>query len=148
MAYDPAIYEAARRNLLANFSQQAAMNAYERYLAQTRGMRPIEAAREQAFGPTATGGLGEVPKLTSSYARRGLYGRGVRSGLYNQALNEYARQRQRQLGYAQQDLEQLLRGYDLRAAGAQSEYERGLADIEREKARQIREDAQALLNFR
>jgi len=148
MAYDPAIYEATRRNLLAAFSQQAAMNAYERFLAQSRAERPIQMARERAFGPTATGGLGEVPKLTSSYARRGLYGQGVRSGVYNQALNEYARQRQRDLGFAQQDLEQMLRGYDLRQTGFQSEYERGLADLEREKARQIREDAQALLNLR
>lgn len=148
MAYDPAIYEAARRNLLANFSQQAAMNAYERYLAQTRGERPITAARERAFGPTASGGLGEVPRLTSSYGRRGLYGQGIRSGLYSQALNEYSRQRSRDFGYAQQDLENLLRGYDLRQTGYQSEYERGLADLEREKARQIREDAQALLNLR
>jgi len=148
MAFDPAIYEAARRNLLANFSQQAAMNAYQRFLAQTRAERPIQMARERAFGTTATGGLGEVPKLTSSYARRGLYGRGIRSGAYSQALNEYARQRQRDLGFAQQDLEEMLRGYDLRQTGLRSEYERGLADIERDKARQIREDAQALLNFR
>jgi len=148
MAFDPAIFEAARRNLLANFSQQAAMNAYQRYLAQTRAMRPIEAAQQRAFGPTASGGMGEVPRLTSSYARRGLYGQGVRSGLYGQALNEYSRQRARDLGYAQQDLEQMLRGYDLRQTGMQSEYERGLADLERDKARQIREDAQALLNLR
>ena len=148
MAYDPAIYEATRRNLLAAFSQQAAINAYERFLAQSRAERPIQMARERAFGPTATGGLGEVPRLTSSYARRGLYGQGVRSGVYNQALNEYARQRLRDLGFAQQDLEQMLRGYDLRQTGFQSEYERGLADLEREKARQIREDAQALLNLR
>lgn len=148
MAYDPAIYEAARRNLLANFSQQAAMNAYQRYLAQTRAERPITAAQERAFGPTATGGLGEVPRLTSSYARRGLTGRGTKSGIYSQALNEYARQRARDLGYAQQDLSNLLRGYDLTATGYQSEYERGLADLEREKSRQIASDAQALLNLR
>jgi len=148
MAYSPEIYEAARRNLLANFGQQSAMNAYERYLAQTRGMRPIEQAQQRAFGPTAAGGLGEVPKLTSSYGRRGLYGQGVRSDLYNQAINEYSRQRSRDLGYAQQDLEQLLRGYDLRGTGQRSEYERGLADLERDKARQIREDAQALLSLR
>lgn len=148
MAYSPEIYEAARRNLLANYSQQAAMNAYQRYLSESRAQRPILQLQEAAFGPTSTGGLGEVPRLTSSYARRGLYGRGVRSGAYGQALNEYARQRARNLGYAQEDLANAMRGYDIQGTGYQSEYERGLADLERTKAQQISEDAKSLLNLR
>ena len=148
MAYDSSIYEATRRNLLSNYSQQAAMNAYRQYLAQTQGERQLKSLQERAFGPTATGGLGEVPKLTSSYARRGLYGRGVRSGTYNQALNEYARQRARALGQAQEDIAGAMRGFDITGRGYQSELERGLADLEMSKARQISEDAQALLNLR
>lgn len=148
MAYDPSIYEAARRNLLATFGQQSALNAYQRYLADVAGQRQIQQMREQAFGPTITGGLGEVPKLTSSYARRGLYGQGVRSGAYQQAISEYARQRGRQMGQTQEDLASRLRGYDIGQAGYQSEYERGIADLEREKAKQIAADAQALLNLR
>lgn len=148
MAYDPSIYEAARRNLLAAFSQQSAMNAYQRYLSQVAGERQLQRLREQAFGPTITGGLGEVPKLTSSYARRGLYGQGVRSGAYQNAISEYARQRGRQMGEAQEDLATRLRGFDLTGAGYRSDYERGIADLERDKARQIAQDAQALLNLR
>ena len=148
MAYDPSIYEAARRNLLANYSQQAAMNAYQRYLSQVAGERQLQRLQEQAFGPTITGGLGEVPKLTSSYARRGLYGQGVRSGAYQNAISEYARQRGRQMGETQEDLATRLRGFDLTGAGYRSDYERGIADLERDKARQIAQDAQALLNLR
>lgn len=148
MAYDPSIYEAARRNLLANFSQQAALNAYRQYLAQVQGQRQIEDFTRQAFGPTATGGLGEVPRLTSSYARRGLYGQGVRSGAYNQALNEYARRRAQAMGRTQEDLASAMRGFELTESGLRSDYERGIADVEREKARQIASDAQSLLNLR
>jgi len=148
MAFDPSIYEAARRNLLAAFSQQAAMNAYRQYLARTSAQRQIEDYTRQAFGPTATGGLGEVPRLTSSYARRGLTGQGVRSGAYNQALNEYARRRAQTMGRAQEDLASSMRGFELAESGYRSDYERGLADLEREKARQISEDAQSLLNLR
>lgn len=148
MAIDPSIYEAARRNLLANYSQQAALNAYRQYLARTQGQRQLTDLAERAFGPTPTGGLGEVPRLTSSYARRGLTGQGVRSGLYEQALGEYARRRARETGRAQEDLASAMRGFDITGAGLQSEYERGLADIEREKASQITRDAQALLNLR
>ena len=148
MAFDPTIYEAARRNLFDQYAQQAAINAYQRYLAETRAQRPILQLEEAAFGRTAAGGLGEVPKLTSSYARRGLQGMNTRSGAYNQALQNYAKQRTRQLGYAREDLAGTTRGYDLGATQAQQGFESGLADLERNKARQISEDAQALLNLR
>lgn len=145
---DPALFEAARRNILNQYAQQAALNAYQRYLAQTRGQRPITQLEERAFGRTATGGLGEVPKLTSSYARRGLQTQGARSGIYKQALENYAKQRERQLGFAREDLATGLRGYDLAGTGYQAEMERGLTDLESQKARQIEQDAQALLGLR
>lgn len=148
MAIDPSIYEAARRNLLSNFAQQAALNAYQRYLAETRGQRPILALEEAAFGRTPSGRLGEVPRLTSSYGRRGLQGMGVQSGIYKQAMENYARQRERQLGYAREDLAGTLRGYDLAGTQAQQQLETGLADVEAQKARQISQDAAALLNLR
>lgn len=148
MAFDPAIYEAARRSLFDQYAQQAAMNAYNRYLAETRGQRPILQLEEAAFGRTAAGRMGEVPALTASYGRRGLQGMGTRSGVYKQALENYAKQRERQLGYAREDLAGALRGYDLGATQAQQQLEAGLADIERTKARQIAEDAAALLNLR
>jgi hypothetical protein len=148
MAFDPTIYEQQRRNLFGQYSQQAAINAYKRYLAETAGQRPITQMQEAAFGRTSTGGLGEVPKLTSSYARRGLQGMGVRSGVYNQALQNYASNRARNLGYAQTDLANQMRGYDLIGTQALGAYEQGLSDIESNKARQISQDAQALLNLR
>ena len=148
MAFDPAIYEAARRSLFDQYAQEAALNAYQRYLAETRGQRPILQLEEAAFGRTAGGGLGQVPKLTSSYARRGLQGMNVQSGVYKQALENYARQRERQLGYAREDLAGTMRGYDLAGTQAQQRFDTGLADLERSKARQIAEDAAALLNLR
>ena len=148
MAIDPSIYEAARRNLLSQFAQQAALNAYQRYLAETRGQRPILALEEAAFGRTPSGRLGEVPRLTSSYGRRGLQGMGVQSGIYKQAMENYARQRERQLGYAREDLAGTLRGFDLAGTQAQQQLETGLADVEAQKARQISQDAAALLNLR
>ncbi|MEY3163888.1 MAG: hypothetical protein RI887_712 [Actinomycetota bacterium] len=148
MAFDPAIYEAARRNIFNQYAQEAALNAYQRYLAETRGQRPILQLEEAAFGRTPSGGLGQVPKLTSSYARRGLQTMGATSGIYKQALENYAKQRERQLGYAREDLTGALRGYDLGATQAQQRLESGLADLESAKSRQIAADAQALLNLR
>lgn len=148
MAFNPEVYEAARRSLFDQYAQEAALNAYQRYLAETRGQRPITQLQEAAFGRTAAGGLGQVPKLTSSYARRGLQTMGATSGIYKQALENYAKQRERQLGYAREDLAGALRGYDLGAGQAQQRFETGLADLERSKARQIAEDAQQILSLR
>ena len=58
MAFDPSIFEQQRRGLLNTFAQQAALNTYQRYLAETRGQRPILNLEEAAFGRTPTGGLG------------------------------------------------------------------------------------------
>jgi hypothetical protein len=148
MAYDPSLFEQQRRNLLGNFAQQSALNAYQRYLAETRGQRPILSLEEAAFSRTPTGGLGEVPKLTSSYARRGLQGKGMRSGIYNEALSSYAKNRARQLGYAREDLQGALRGYDIQKTGYESDLATGMQDLEANKARQIAADAQALLGLR
>jgi hypothetical protein len=148
VAYDPSLIEQRRRNLLANFAQQSALGAYQRFLAESQGQRPILQLEEAAFGRTPTGGLGQVPKLTSSYARRGLQGQGMRSGIYNEALASYAKNRARQLGYAREDLAGSLRGIDVSRTGYQSELERGLQDLEEDKARQIAADAQALLGLR
>ena len=148
MAYDPSLFEQQRRGLLNTFAQQSALNAYQRYLAETRGQRPILNLEEAAFSRTPTGGLGEVPKLTSSYARRGLTGKGMKSGIYNEALSSYAKNRARQLGYAREDQAGALRGYDIQKTGYESDLSTGMQDLEANKARQIAADAQALLGLR
>lgn len=148
MAYDPSLFEQQRRGLQTSYAQQQALNAYKRYLAETTGQRPITTLEEAAFKTTPSGGLGQVPKLTSSYARRGLTGQGVKSGIYNRALGAYAAERARQLGYAKSDLANQLRGYDLAQAQGLESYQQGLADIEADKSRQIAADAAALLALR
>jgi len=146
--FDPAMFERQRRALMGNFGTQAALNAYKRYLAQARSQRQLTQFEEAPFATTATGGLGEVPKLTSAYARRGLQGQGIRSGIYNQALSSYARQRARQGGYLAQDMADQMRGFDLAQSGLQSQLEEGLANLEASKAAQIAADAAALYQLR
>ena len=148
MAYDISLFEQQRRNLAEQYTQNAALNTYRRYLAETAGQRPITRLEESAFGTTSGGGLGEVPKLTASYGRRGLKGQGIKSGVYSRALGQYASDRARNLGYAKTDLANQMRGYDLGDTQALSSYKEGLSDIEGNKTRQIAADAQALLALR
>lgn len=150
MAYDLSLFEQQRRNLQQSYAQNAALNAYRKYLAETAGQRPITQLEEAAFGFGTSGQnyLGQIPKITSSYAQRGLKTQGVRSGIYDRALSQYASDRARNLGYARTDLANQMRGYDLGATQALENYQQGLSDIESDKARQIAADAQALLNLR
>lgn len=143
MAYDASYFEGLRRQALANYTTRAAQNAYQRYLAQTRGERPILEMKEAAFGARK-----EVPRLTASYGRRGLTGTGVKSGVFNKALSDYASSRTRQLGYAQQDLTSALRGYDLSAEDLFKQYEESQKDIKEAETRSIAADANELLNLR
>lgn len=142
MVFDPSLFERQRRGLQESFSEQSALNAYQRFLAQKEAERGIRDINEAAFGFRR-----EVPRLTSSFAQRGLTGKGVRSGVFNKALTEYGQQRTRQLGEAQGSLADMLRGYDLRQSQLLSGYERSMADLEAAKARQIAQDAQALLSL-
>lgn len=142
MVFDPSLFERQRRGLQESFAEQSALNAYQRFLAQKEAERGIRDINEAAFGFRR-----EVPRLTSSFAQRGLTGKGVKSGVFNKALTEYGQQRTRQLGEAQGSLADMLRGYDLRQSQLLSGYERSMADLEAAKARQIAEDAQALLRL-
>lgn len=140
MAYDESIYTGQRANLLSQYTSDAAMNAYRRYLAELQGSRQIQALKERPFGAAK-----EVPRLTSSYARRGLKGKGIKSGIYSRAMSDYGKAFTEALGRAQTDYEQQLRGFDLTAAGLKSAYERGLQDVETQKARDIAADALKVL---
>jgi len=143
MAYDPSLFEQQRRNLDTTFAQQQALNTYRRYLAETAGQRPITQIEEAAFGIEK-----QVPRLTANYGKRGLQGMGVRSGIYNRALGDYASQRAKQLGYARTDFANQQRGYDLAQTQGQESYQNALKDIESNKSRQIAADAAALLELR
>ena len=140
MAYDPSLYEGRRRSYLQNYASTGAMEAYKNFLSQQRGQRDIaELARqyEQA-----------TPKLIAGYGKRNLIAPNVRSGVFGRALQEFASQRVRSQAEAEQALRQQAMQYDLGQRQMQDQLQQQLADLEMEKARQIQEDAQALLKYR
>jgi len=140
MAFDPSLFTARRRGLEQQFGAQTAMNAYSKFLSQTRGQR-----EQQEY---SRGVEKELPRLTSRYGRRGVYGQGVRSGIYRRGLEDFGTEAARQRGYMSEDLSNALRQYDLQQASSLSGYEQQLTDLEAEKARQIAEDAAVLMELR
>ena len=139
MAYDPSAYEARRRSYLQNYASTGAMEAYKNFLSQQRGQRNL-ADLSQQYEKAA-------PQVVAGYGRRGLVAPSVRSGVFNRALSEFAKERISKQAEAQRALAEQQQGYELLQRQLADQFGQNIADLEAEKARQIEEDARALLGF-
>lgn len=140
MAYDPSAYEARRRSYMQNYASTGAMEAYKNFLSQQRGQRDLaELNRQYDQG---------APRVVAGYGRRNLVAPNVKSGVFAQAMRDYAKQRIQQTAQAQQALDQQQQGYNLLQRQLQDQFGQNLLDLEMEKARQIEEDARQLLALR
>jgi hypothetical protein len=136
MALDTSIYERQRRNATDQYSQQSAINALGRFNSQTRTNRGTT-DYTQNFQRQA-------PKFTASYARRGLTGGGVQSGVYQNAMRNYVGDYSQGLNRMYADQQSELNQYDLNAANLQTNYQNSMADLEVDKAKEIALAAQQL----
>lgn len=140
MAYDPASYEARRRSYLQNYASTGAMEAYKNFLSQQRGQRDFVNLQEQ-YNKAA-------PQVVAGYGRRGLVAPGTRSGVFAQAMRDFAKQRIQNEAAAQRALSEQQQGYELLQRQLNEQFGQNMADLEAEKARQIEEDARQLLALR
>ncbi len=139
MAYDPAAFERRRRATGAGFTAQSSMNEYARMLAQTRGSRSL--------GDFERNVTQAIPQFGRTYGKRGLYGQGVKSGIFNRALGEFGANAARSRGRLQEDIAQEQRGFDLRGEQYLSDYDRLMKDIAEEEASAIAQTSASLLNL-
>lgn len=132
-------YEGQRAAAGQTYRASKDRNAYARFLAQQRGARrkfDLQQGYEQ-----------QAPRVVSSFTRRGLAGPGVRSGVYERGLTEFAKRNLDELTSAQRDLSEALENADLSDAELLSQYQQRLLDIEGEKQRKIAEQAAMLRGF-
>lgn len=140
MAYNPAEYEARRRNYTQQYAATGAMNAYANFLSQQRGTRQRQAMTRQYEQAQ--------PQLVSGYSRRNLVGPNVQSGIFAKGLQDFAKQRAENLyDFDQEQLEQQ-RAYDLGEAQRLEAFRNQLADMESEKAQTIADAARQLYTQR
>jgi hypothetical protein len=140
MAYNPSAFEARRRGYLENFAAEGAMNAYKNTLSQQRGQRDLA-----QFKTTAQK---QVNPFVAGFGRRGVATPNVKSGIFANAMQEYAKERIRQQSNMERDLAEQGYGYDLEQKQALARYNQNLLDLEADKARQIEDDARQLLAMR
>jgi hypothetical protein len=115
------------------------MNEYARMLAQTRGSRSL--------GDFERNVTQAIPQFGRTYGKRGLYGQGVKSGIFNRALGEFGANAARSRGRLQEDIAQEQRGFDLRGEQYLSDYDRLMKDIAEEEASAIAQTSASLLNL-
>ena len=136
MAYNPADYEARRRGYTQQYAATGAMNAYANFLSQQRGTRNRRDMVNQYNEAQ--------PQVVAGYSRRGLVGPNVKSGIFSKGLQDFAKQRSRNLGDFDQGQMEERRGYDLGEAQRLEAFRNQLADMESEKAQTIADAARQL----
>lgn len=140
MAYNPSAFEARRRSYLENFAAEGAMNAYKNTLSQQRGQRNLAQYKTRAQK--------QVNPFVAGFGRRGIAGPSVKSGIFANAMQEYAKERIRQQSNMERELTEEGYGYDLQQKQSLARYNQNLLDLEADKARQIEDDARQLLAMR
>jgi len=136
MSYNPADYEARRRGYTQQYAATGAMNAYANFLAQQRGTRGRQDMMRQYDEAQ--------PQVVSGYSRRGLVGPNVKSGIFARGLQDFAKQRARNVGDYDRGIAEEQRGYDLGEAQRLEAFKNQLADMESEKAQTIANAARQL----
>jgi len=140
MAYNPAAYEAKRRGYMNDYASTGAMNAYTQFLSQQRGQRDF-ADMNKAYDKQA-------PQVVAGYGRRGLNSANIKSGAFQQGLQDFASDRVANTAYEQQKLNAQSAMDTLQNKQLGDRYQQNLSDLEADKTYQIEQDARELLKLR
>jgi len=129
MAIDTSVYTRQSQGIQNDYAAKSAANTYSRFLSQQRGDRGITDYQQQ-FNRS-------LPGVTASYAKRGLAGPGVKSGVYGKAMQTYVGDYQQNLNRQLADQQSGLRQYDLTEAQLAAARDKALSDMETDKAKEI-----------
>jgi hypothetical protein len=140
MAYNPALFEQQRRGLMDNYSSTGAMQAYANFISNQRGARGLQDLRE--------GFQKQQQPLVASFGRRGLRGANVRSGAFNRAMIDYAKNQTRETADFQRSLDEQNQQFGFSNKQREAQYQSDLANLESNKASQIEQDALELMRMR
>ena len=122
-------YERQRGDINYKYTNDAANNAYGRFISQQRGQRNLGDMSQQ-FGRA-------YPGQKAQFGQRGLSGGGINSGTMQQSMNrlvgDYGRNSQRR----QQDMTQQTQQYDMNQQNLDQWRQQALQDVETTKANDI-----------
>lgn len=124
----------------SQYGSKTAQNAYARFLSQQRGSRKKFDLQQQYEK--------QAPKVVGGYTQRGVAGPGVRSGIFQKGMNEFASQNLNDINDLNTELASEMDQFGLLDRQNKAEYEDQLAAIEAEKQQQIANTAATLQAFK
>ncbi len=136
---DYAGYETQARNINTDYAAKTAAAAYGRFVAQQRGSRQL--------GDAARGFSTGYPKLASSWGTRGARP-GIQSGFYQQAMQNYLGDYQRNTNDINVGIANDTNAANLAQTSLDTERQRALADLELQKQQAIANLAQNIAAVR
>ena len=122
-------YERQRGDVNYKYGQEAATNAYGRFLSQQRG--------ERNLGDMSTAYGRAYPGYKAQFAQRGMAGPGISSGVMQNSMNRFVGDYAQQYQRAQQDMTQEQQQYDWNQRNLDQWRQTAMQDIETTKANDI-----------
>lgn len=136
MAFDVGSFINRQNAYIKQYATEQAMRSYSDFLSKQRGSRArVDTIKQYEAAQ---------PQVVSGYARRGLYGPKVRSGLFNKGLQDYSNLYNQTLTDLDVQQSEQARLYELQSAGALDSFNSRIADLEAEKAAAIANAAKEL----
>jgi hypothetical protein len=129
MPVDTSVFERQRRGIEDDYAAKSAAATFGRFTGQQRFKRDTADAYRQFSQQT--------PRFTASYGKRGMTGPGVQSGVYRNALTNYASGFQRDQAASAEDYDTEQNQYQMQLNQYAADRERALADMELDKAKEI-----------
>ena len=124
----------------SQYGSKTAQNAYARFLSQQRGSRKKFDLQQQYEK--------QAPKVVGGYTQRGLAGPGVKSGIFQKGMNEFAIQNLNDINDLNTGLASEQDQFGLADKQNFADYQDQLAAIEAEKQQQIANTAATLQAFK
>lgn len=125
--------------ITSDYAAERAANSYSQRLSQQRGLRDIGYSRESYNERT--------PGFVSGWAKRGLAGAGVKSGVYSRALSNYARDQFRNVQGIQDNMQEEWNSYEMANRNLDRQRQSALAELEWQKRMEIAAAAAELAGF-
>lgn len=133
-------YNQRKRAAQGTYGAATARNAYAQFLSQQRGSRKKFDFQNQTEKLT--------PKLVTSFSQRGLAGPGVKSGVYERGLTDFAKERFQGMADINRAQDEEMQQLDYDQRQTKAEYDQQIAQLEAEKQASIAQAAATLSAFR
>jgi hypothetical protein len=133
-------YNRRKRAAGSTYGAKTAQNAYAQFLSQQRGSRKKFDFQNQ------TEKL--APKLVTSFSQRGLAGPGVKSGIYERGLTDFAKDRFQGMADINREQDEEMQQLQLEDRQTRAEYDQQIAELEAQKQAAIAQAAATLSAFK